>query len=360
MRLNYTLNIKVPILDFFWETMKLHYRFILFAFLSFSLIISCKRNYYNVDTSDIKVNINIKRLEKDLFSINPDRIIDTIGYLKEKYDGFLQLFSYIINTGDVNDPSFGDFLVRFCTDRQNNEVYAMTIKQFPDLNRVERGLEDAFRHYLYYFPGRNIPSVYSCITGFNSSIITGDSILGIGLDRYLGADCRYYQQLEIYNYISARMTGDYIVPDCLYGWGKTEWDFGSVNYKEDNVLAEMLHEGKLKYFEKCMMPDIPDSVIFGFTQNQMNFCINNESRMWTYLVEKDMVFSTDRFLIRKLTGEAPFTSYFTNESPGRSAIWLGFRIVESYMMKNREVSLASLMTNADIQSILEKARYNPK
>jgi len=340
--------------------MKIQFRFILLAFLSMSLITSCKRNYYSVNTSGIKVSIAIKRLEKDLFSIAPDRIIDTVGYLRTNYKGFLQLFSYVINTGDVSDPSFGDFLVRFCTDRQNTEVYAMTIKQFPDLGYIEKGLEDAFRHYLYYFPGRNIPSVYSCITGFNSSIITGDSILGIGLDRYLGADCRYYRQLEIYNYISARMTPDYIVPDCLYGWGKTEWDFGLVNYKEDNVLAEMLHEGKLKYFEKCMMPGLPDSVIFGFTQNQMKFCLNNESKMWMYLVENDMVFSTDRFLIRKLTGEAPFTSYFTNESPGRAAVWLGFRIVESYMMRNRGMSLSNLMMNNDIQGILEQARYNPK
>ena len=340
--------------------MKIRFRFFQIALLILPLTFACKRNYYSVNTSDISVNINIKRLEKDLFSINPDRIVDTLAYLRAKYDGFLQLFSYVINTGDIGDSSFDDFLVRFCTDRQNNDVYAMTIKQFPDLNKTEKGLEDAFRHYLYYFPGEEIPSVYSCITGFNSSIITGDSILGIGLDRYLGADCSYYKQLEIYSYIAARMTPDYIVPDCLYGWGKTEWDFGTVKYKEDNVLAEMIHEGKLKYFEKCMMPELPDTVIFGFTPGQMKFCINNESRMWMYLVENDLVFSTDRFVIRKLTGEAPFTSYFTNESPGRAAVWLGFRIVESFMMKNRGVSLGDLMMDTDIQGILEQARYNPK
>ena len=56
--------------------------------------------------------------------------------------------------------------------------------------------------------------------------------------------------------------------------------------------------------------------------------------MWEYLVEHDMLFSTDPMLIKKLTGDAPFTSYFTSESPGRAANWIGFRIVESYMRKN--------------------------
>jgi hypothetical protein len=81
--------------------------------------------------------------------------------------------------------------------------------------------------------------------------------------------------------------------------------------------------------------------------------------MWTYLIENDLLFSTDNMIIRKLTGEAPFTSYFSNESPGQAAIWLGFRIVESYMKKNREVKLEDLMNNADIQAILDGAKYNP-
>jgi hypothetical protein len=82
--------------------------------------------------------------------------------------------------------------------------------------------------------------------------------------------------------------------------------------------------------------------------------------MWQYLVENDLVFKTDQFIIRKLVGDAPFTSYFTNESPGRAAVWLGFRIIESYMARNRGTSLESLMSNINVQDILEKARYNPQ
>jgi len=332
----------------------------LFILLILLFNISCKKNQYQVRTSSIKVDIEIKRLEKDLFGISPDEIAGTVPELKKKYDGFLQLFSYVINTGDINDPSFGDFLVRFCTDRQNHDVYEMTMKLYPDLKTIELGLEDAFRHYLYYFPEKTIPGVYSCVTGFNNSIITGDSILGIGLDRYLGADCPYYPRLEIYNYIAARMTPTYVVPDCIYGWGASEWDFASTKYPADNVLAEMIHEGKLKYFEKCMLPDTPDEIIFGFTSSQMKFCRNNEDRMWQNMIENDLMFKTDQFIIRKLTGEAPFTSYFTNESPGRAAVWIGFRIVESYMLKNPASSLIQLMENVDIQGILEKAKYNPQ
>jgi hypothetical protein len=339
-------------------------RFLLKTFILFAVLLagcsSCKKNHYKVNTSDIKADIKIKRLEQDLFTLDPAKIVTSVGDLKLKYRSFLQLFSYVINTGDINESSFGDFLVRYCTDKQNNEVYDLVNKKFPDVKSIENDLNNAFRHYIYYFPDRKVPGVFTCITGFNNSIIAGDSVLGISLDRYLGADCEYYPRLEIYKYIAARMTPENIVPDCIYGWGSSDWVLDSMNYASDNVLTEIIHYGKLKYFEKCMLPDLRDDLLFGFNADQMKFCVNNENQMWTYMVEHDMLFNTDQFTIRKITGEAPFTSFFTNESPGRAGIWIGFRIVESYMMKNPDVSLSDLMNDTNIQGILEKARYNPR
>jgi len=320
---------------------------------------SCKRNPYRIDISSVDLKLEISRLEEDLFSIGPEEITGNIPYLREKYGSFLQLFSYVINAGSIQDPSFSENLVGFCTDRQNNEVYDMTMKIFPGMKGVKEELEKAFRHFRWYFPEKVVPEIFTCITGFNSSIITGDSVLGIGLDRYLGADCEYYPLLHIYKYVAARMTPDYIVPDCIYGWGSSEWDFSELNYGKENVIAWIIHEGKLKYFAKCMLADTPDELIFGFTSDQMKFCMNNEAQMWQYLMSNDLLFRTDHLTIRKLTGEAPFTSWFTNESPGRAAVWTGFRIVESYMMKNPGTNLKELMNEADIQKILDKAKYNP-
>jgi len=342
--------------------MKIRIRYFLTVLPLLLCVASCRNDPYKVNISSIKADIEIKRLEIDLFSISPDEIIGKLPELKEKYGSLLQLFSLAINTGDIGDPSFGDFLVRFCTDKQNNDVFNLTMQKYPDLEAVEKGLENGFRHYKHYFPGKVVPELFSCITGFNASILTisGEPLLGISLDKYLGADCEYYPGLGIYNYMAAKMTPEYIVPDCMYGWAASEWDFPSMNYPADNVLAEMIHEGKLRYFARCMLPETLDELIFGFTSEQMIFCRNNEGRMWQYLIENDLVFKTDQFIIRKLVGDAPFTSYFTNESPGRAAAWLGFRIIESYMAGNRGMSLESLMSNVNVQDILEKARYNPQ
>jgi len=332
----------------------------IFVLVAAIIFLSCRRNQYRANISGIKVEISIKRLEQDLFSVDPVKIPEITGMLKDKYGNFLKYFSYVINIGEPGDSLWLDGLVRFCTDRQNNEVYAKTMEVFPDLKWLEKDLSTAFRYYSYHFPSKPVPLVYSCITGFNNSIITGDSTLGIGLDRYLGKDCKYYPQLGIYNYQAAKMTPGNIVTDCMYGWAASEWDYETMGYNPDDVLSSIIHEGKLLYFVKCMLPDMPDERIFGFTEKQMRFCIDNEGSMWQYLVENNILFSTDAFTKRKLTGDAPFTSYFSKESPGRAAVWIGFRIVESYMKHNRSTSLEELMNMKDTRAILERARYSPK
>ena len=342
--------------------MRLRNSGIIFLIICTAVMTSCRRNQYKINTSGISVNIEIRRLEKDLFTADPAKIHSLIPLMKEKYSDFLQLFSSIIKAGDINDSAFSDLLTGFCTDKLNNEVYSSVIQKFPDIRDMELDLNEAFRHCLRYFPDTKVPEVFTCITGFNYSIITvtGEPVLGIGLDRYLGRESEYYPRLGIYKYLSDRMNSWNIVPDCMYAWGSREWDFGSMKYPDDNVLTEMIHYGKLKYFEKCMLPEVNDTIIFGFTADQMKFCRNNEDQMWEYLIENDILFKTDQFTIRKLTGEAPFTSYFTSESPGRASVWIGFRIVESYMMKNRGTSLGELMADKDVQGILAKAKYRPK
>lgn len=320
---------------------------------------SCKRNPYRVNISSVSVDIKLERLEKDLFSIDPAGIETSIPYLKEKYGEFLQLFSYVTHLGYTDDTLFAGSLTQFCTDKLNYEVYQSVMEKYPDITPIEEDLERAFCHYKYYFPGKEIPSTYTCITGFNNSLIVGDNIIGISLDRYLGSDCEYYHRLQIYSYIAARMNSWNIVPDCMYGWASSEWDYSSMGYAADNVMTSIIHEGKMKYFTKCMMPTVNDTVLFGFSADQMKFCRNNEMQMWHYLIENDLLFSTDQFTVRKLTGEAPFTTFFTNESPGRAAVWLGFRIIESYMKRNN-VILGEMMDDADIQGILESAKYDPK
>lgn len=329
---------------------------------AFLFVLSCSDRsgkHYRINEKYTEPGIEIKRLEKDLFETDPARLTDLKDSLNTRYGNFLQLFAWVINAGDLGDSTSYEVIRDFVTDRVNYDVYQKVMEKYPDLSAYEQDMEKAWGRYSYHFPDSLIPGIYSFISGFNNSIIVGDSSLAFGLDRYLGSDSRYYRELGIYNYLTKKMVPGRIVPDAFYAWAKASWprDKQVIN---DNLLSNIIYEGKLYYFTKSMLYDMPDSLIFGYTAGQMEFCRNNEYRMWEYLIEHDMLFSKDKMLIRKLTGEAPFTTYFTRESPGRASLWLGFRIVESYMMRNRDVSLPGLMTDDNYKGFLEKARYNPE
>ncbi|MDX9929508.1 MAG: hypothetical protein RBS37_06625 [Bacteroidales bacterium] len=337
----------------------MRYRLLAMVFVFSVLLGSCRRNPYRIDLTGISVNLEIQRLEEDLFRPATLTIRERVPGLIEKYGSFLQLFSYVINTGEVTSPAWHEYLSMFVNDRTNFEAFGAVEKVYSDIGDLERDLREAFRHYRYFFPDRNIPSVYTCMTGFNNSLIVGDSVIGISLERYLGPETEFYGRLGIYKYLTLKMDRPYIVPDCMYAWASTDWDYHEMDYGAENLFARMIHEGKLHYFMRRMLPEADEALLFGFTPGQMQFCRENEGQMWAYLVEHDLLFSTDQLVIKKLTGEAPFTSYFSNESPGKAAVWIGFRVVDQYMKRNPGVSLRQLMETRDYQLILSGARYNP-
>lgn len=321
---------------------------------------SCRRDPYRVNVSGIALDLRIRDLGSEIFGTPPNEMAAKADSLRIEYGRVLDVYSTVIGLGNPSDERWNSAFVLFATDLRNLDLWDTVKKVWSDTERLEKELESAFRHYKYYFPDRVVPQVVACLTIFNNSIIVDDSLLMVSLDRYLGAGSAYYPAIGIYNYQARKMTPDYTASDCMYAWAATEWDYNSTGYGTKNLLNTMLHEAKLVYFTRRMMPALADTVLFGFTEKQLEFCKESEGMIWEYLVSNDLLFSTDGFMIRKFTGEAPFTSYFTDQSPGRAVVWTGFRIIERYMNNNPDVTMEELMAITDCQAILAGAKYNPK
>jgi hypothetical protein len=329
---------------------------LLFIFF-LSTTTACRKNPYRVDVSHIDLDLTILRLEKDLFSLPLDNIEGSIPELADTYGAFFDLFNQrIINIGGYDQPVYPEYLLYFLTDQLNNEVYERVMQVFPDITWLERELEEAFKHYRYHFPEKEIPQPVTYISRFNQSIVTAEEYIGIGLDKYLGINTEYYKQLGLHSYMIVNMHPSKISSDCMMAWLLSEYE---MNDSIHNLLAEMIYNGQIMYAVKCMLPDQPDSLIMGFSDDQMAFCRMNERQMWEYLVEHKLLFETDRFEIRKFTGYGPFTSAFTNASPARAAVWMGWRIVEQYARMNPSMSLSGLMEQDNYQRMLTESKYNP-
>jgi hypothetical protein len=317
---------------------------------------ACRHDPFRINTADIHADVRLDRFEKVLFSVDPAAVEQYIPQWKKEYGVFFSHFCYLTDLGNMDDPNFPDRLRMFITDHNNYLIYKRTLEVFPDLDTLTTGLENAFRHYRFYFPDKTVPRVITYVSGFNQAAITDDSLLAVGLDRYLGEHEILYIQAGIYNYLLANMHPKKVLSDCMQFWGETEFPY---NDSINNLISHMIYQGRMLYFTHAMLPEQPDTLNWGFTGKDLDYFQSAEKSMWAYLIEKKLLFSTDRFTMDKFILPGPFTKDFGRGSPARAAVWIGYRIVQSYMRRHKNVTLQKLMEEKDYMMILNRSAYNP-
>jgi gliding motility-associated lipoprotein GldB len=321
------------------------------------VLVGCGNNALDVDVSEIDVELRFRRFEKDLFQSDLNNMELEVSRLNSDYGLFFDLFTRrIVSIGGADNPNLAVSLKGFITDPQILEVYEETQLLYPELSQLENSIADAFKYYRYYFPNKYIPEVVTFVSGFNYAIVTTDSTLGIGLESYMGKDSKYYRMLGYPRYKVRNMNSSAIVPDCMRMIASSDYELKD---SQKDLLSQMIHEGRILYFTEAMQPNIEDSLVIGFTAAQIQWCWENERNMWTFYLDKDILYSTEHTENIKYIGEGPFTSGFSNESPARTGQWVGWQVVRSYMSSN-EVSVKELMEEENLQSILTKSNYKPR
>lgn len=322
-------------------------------FLSIFLILSCSREVENLpDLPYQSYSFHV-----DLFSQRVDSIPEKIPYFIEKYSPFFELFcSQVINIGFPEEERFRWLLQQFVADFRMQQVYKDILQQYSTTTNIDNQIKKAFQYYAYYFNKNYIPKIYYYHGGFNQSIIATDSLIGIGLDKYLGYNYTFYAKLGIPLYQRKKMRREYIPIDALRYYLYGQFPYFSEN---EHVLSHILYEGKIQYLLKKIFPDVHDTLLFGFSETQLIWCEKSERSMWQYLIDKKKLFSTDKMDIKRYTNDGPFTTTFPRESPGRAAVWLAYRIIEQYVKKNKVVNLVDLMNETDWQKIVQLSEYNP-
>ena len=329
---------------------------LLLFFLGFGFICSCQRNPLKVDVSDVVIDFKFKNYENDLFA-GANNLEQAIPQLEKEYGNFFELYNYhMIGIGGPGDETFYPQLKSFVTDTLIVNLKKQ-VDQTIDKPQLKHDFEQAFKYYHHYFPEKVIPTVYTCVSGFNQSVVLADSLIGISLDKYLGADSNYYPRLGLPVYKIRNMNPKKIVPDAMYFWAMTEYP---INPSASKVIENMIYQGSLYYFVDAMMPEVNDTLKIGYTARQLEFCKNSEAAMWAYMAEQNLLFSTKRMDIKRYVDDGPYTSSFTTESPGRVGAWLGWQIVCAYMKKNPEVTLKQLMEEQEYLLILNQSGYHPE
>ncbi len=324
----------------------------------FMMFPGCKSSTNNHnDVSEKDINLRLDRFEQELFSTKK---IDTL-FVKQtrlKYGTFFDLYcERMIQLPNSNDAVLASNLNEYTKDKYIREVYDESQNVYSKVTDLKTELEAAFNNYNHYFPKKVIPGIVTYIAPFNYNVMTMDSVLGVGLDMYLGSDFKYYSSLELPQYMIRKFSKEYIVSDCIKGWFQSEWELPA---NANDMLSNMIYEGKLLYFSQLMAPEMNDTLRIGYTTDQLNWCNENEAKIWSFFIEQKLLYNKTPGTFMKFINDGNSTNGFPKEAPAKLGCYIGWQIVESYMNKNKNTTLEQLLLNNDAQNILSTSQYKPR
>ena len=328
-------------------------RLLLIVLLSFAFW-SCQSSDGSIDrpdVSNIPVDVDIIRLEQELFnSKSKDEIKSFLEQNKLFAQNFLFLDQYPHDSVVVNQ------LYALINNPSLDTVYQESQQIFGDMEEIRQDFETAFKYIKYHYPGFEPPVIYTMVTGFGNDMFVSDEMIIIGLDYFLGEGATY-RPLQLPDYILRRYTPKHLVPTTMLLYSQ---QFNKVQQEDRSMLADMIYFGKSFYFTEYVLPKAPDSLIIGYTAEEMKGLWVNEKLVWNHFLKNELLYETNHIVKKKYLDERPATLEVGNKAPGRLAQWVGWQLVRAYMDEKEEVSLQELMATVEPVKILEESDYDPE
>ena len=329
------------------------------VFLTLVVVIAfpaCKNKSQEVVMpSQPKVNVTetkivIKRYEKALFGLDKKHLRQGMATLYPEYSYFL---------GNQWQDTMNILRIyNFLNDPNIRELYDLTLKKYPDVSFLENDLTDAFNRFRKSYPEKKVPHVFTYVSGLDidNPVYYSDTAMAIGLDVFLGDDVLAYPKAGIPKYKTDRFTPEHILPQCMMALSD---NLIRMDEKNNTLLDQMIMAGKALYFQDVTLPGVKDEFKIGYSTSQFDWSRKNESNIWAFIIEHQLLFSSDPQGVSKMMTDAPFTSGFAVESPGRLGAYMGWQIVRAYMKEADDVTLKQLMEDTDAQHILKLSKFKP-
>jgi hypothetical protein len=324
-------------------------------FLVSLLVTSCKLNNNKLAERGEDQKISVVRYDKLLNEYVKFNSFSALQKMNtENMQATKILIEDVLTIGNVDDDNITQKLKVFYSDTTLLHLMTDVEVKFADLNKVERKLTKGFNRLKKEFPDIKIPEIYSQISALNESIVVGDSLLGISLDKYMGEDYPLYKRYY-YDYQCRSMSPERIVPDCFLFYLLSEYPLPTDGRR--TLLDVMLHYGKISYIVQQILDYHCSEGIIGYSIAEKTWCKKNEEKIWKFMQTSGHLNATDPMLARIYTRPAPFTPFFGEDSPSLLGIWMGTQIVTSYMKRNKSVTLHDLLLMTDYHRMLAETEY---
>jgi hypothetical protein len=321
------------------------------------LLFSCQSFQKTPDVSAIDVPLTPIRFEQAFFAIDTLKLDASLQKLAGQEHFFTQDFLY--NILATTPQTASKDLPQFMSAYQS--MYKQVSTQFASIKAEEAAIKEGLQYVKYYFPDYKLPTKLITFIGpINSfgNIITIDA-LAVGLQMYLGKKDPIYLTEEgqsLYPvYVSRRFERAYMATNCMKNIID---DLYPLQDAGAPLCEQMVEAGKRLYFLKKVLPNEADSIVTGYTAAQLEGCYKSEKDIWSFFVQNNLLYEKDPSLIGDYMHDGPNTAVFGDSSPGFIGQFVGYRIVEAFLEKNKETSLDKLL-KIPAKIIFEQAKYKP-
>ena len=195
------------------------------------------------------------------------------------------LIEDVLKIGHVNDSEINLKFLAFYQDSTLQTLLAEAEQQYANMDDINQELTDAFARLQEMIPDIEVPLIYAQIGSLDQSVIVGNGLLGISLDKYLGKDYPLYLR-EDYGYTEEQrrvMTRQNIVPDCIGFYLLSLFPMPS-EYAQSQLGRDM-HIGKVQWVVNQAM----NKTVFNtlYTRNVSHYMKSHPDVTTTELLQKN-------------------------------------------------------------------------
>ncbi len=312
-----------------------------------------------LDIAEVPLDVTIERLDRTVFLAAPDSMAAMSLQAYALHGDFYRTYiEDILQGAPLEDPQLPFVLQRFVTDPDWASTQRAVDSVLGDMETQRVQFEEAFKRLKVLFPDSLTPRIVAFNSGYNYGIFPTDSVLGVGVEWFIGKDhpvIGYLAPDAFPQYVKERMQPAMLVPSAIKGWLL-------VHYTKDirgaDLLTNLVETGKVMVLLDRLLPDVAPHLKFAFSGEQLAWCEANEYNVWKELVSKDQLYSKKPEDIGRWMNDGPFTSSLPRESPGHIGEWVGHRMVAAYLEDNPQVTLEQLLALQDPRVILKS--YKPR
>lgn len=178
--------------------------------------IGCQWNLKSTDRQEPSDTLKIERYDRieTLFLTTGD-----YGALKKMNTDFpaqtMTLVETVLGLGAMDEPGINDCFYEFYQDSTLQKLLLDVSMEFDKMDDIDVELASAFDRLHQHFPHLQLPHVYTQVSALSQSIIVGNGLLAISLDKYMGENYPLYLRFGYTEQQRRMMTRQYIVPDCV-------------------------------------------------------------------------------------------------------------------------------------------------